>query len=92
MKILLIISGAVFLFFLNEGVLASLIIPDPCYYHSKETSWLFDIFYATPSWNGDHPTPTIFNIILTLITGGFFGYFIYRRTGLNSAQQFRTHK
>jgi len=70
---LMMIVG-VFLF--NYLFLERLIIPDPCYYHSHETTMLFDLFYELTASEGYHPTPTIFNLILTLIIGTVAGVFL----------------
>ena len=72
--ILFTISGAVIAFVANYFFIEQLIIPDPCYYHSRETTFLFDIFYSMPASAGDHPIPTIFNFIFTLMAGSFIGY------------------
>jgi hypothetical protein len=36
--------GIILLGLFNYGLLDALLIPDPCYYHSHDTNWLFDIF------------------------------------------------
>ena len=74
LNFLLALIGASIAFVLNYFVLENLLIPDPCYYHNRETNILFDIFYMTPSFNGRHPLPTIFNYIFTLLVGGILGW------------------
>lgn len=69
-----IIIGVLTFLVLNFIILDKLLIPDPCYYHNRETGFLFNLFYDTPSFNGGHPMPTNFNIILTIIIGGLFGH------------------
>jgi hypothetical protein len=59
-------------------VIEELIIPDPCYYHERETSKIFDLFYELLSVNGGHPTPTILNYLVTIATGGLLGLVISR--------------
>ena len=58
--------------FMIEGI----IIPDPCEYHSKETTWLFDLFYKMISDEGYHPSPTTFNYVVTISLGIALGIFI----------------
>ena len=57
----------------NYFLLENIIIPDPCYYHSRSTTRLFDLFYSMTASNGDHPFPTTFNFIFTLTIGGLAG-------------------
>jgi hypothetical protein len=77
---ILAITGAVIAFILNFFVLQNIIIPDPCYYHKHDTTRLFDLFYDLPAFEGNHPFPTEFNFILTLVVGAITGIFysIYR--------------
>mgnify|MGYP003610684090 CR=1 FL=1 len=65
--------GMVLTFCINFYLLENVIIPDPCYYHSRDTNIIFDIFYEIPDWNGDHPYPTIFNMIFTIAIGAILG-------------------
>jgi hypothetical protein len=52
------------------------LIPDPCYYHFHNTTWLFDLFYESKS--DGHPFPTIFNFIFTIVAGAIAGYLAIR--------------
>ena len=61
---------------LNFFVLENILIPDPCYYHSRDTTMLFDLFYDLPSFAGYHPVPTIFNFIFTMVIGALTGWVI----------------
>ena len=74
MTILLMMIGAVSTFALNFFFLEHLLIPDPCYYHNRDTSLLFDLFYDLASVEGGHPSPTGFNLLLTLAVGLLSGY------------------
>lgn len=65
--------GVVFATLFNFFFLDKILIPDPCYYHSHETSIVFDVFYDLPSSEGYHPFPTIINFILTFIIGAIMG-------------------
>lgn len=67
------IIGIIVIFLFNYLLLERIIIPDPCYYHSHETTKVFDLFYEFTSSEGYHPTPTKLNLILTLITGAMAG-------------------
>jgi CRISPR/Cas system-associated protein Csm6 len=67
------IAGALAAFFFNFYFLTNIIIPDPCYYHSRDTALLFDLFYTISSADGDHPSPSAFNIIFTIIAGAAAG-------------------
>jgi len=63
----------VVIFIFNYLLLERLIIPDPCYYHSHDATKIFDLFYELTASEGYHPTPTKFNLIITLITGAMSG-------------------
>ncbi len=62
------------LHFMVEGIL----IPDPCVYHGKDTTKVFDLFYEMTSDEGYHPSPTTFNHVLTIILGIGLGFFYYK--------------
>lgn len=79
MKGLHIICGAISACLLNYLLLDKVIIPDPCYYHGHDTTWLFDLFYDITSADGYHPFPSVFNFIFTISAGGVIGYFVYRK-------------
>ncbi|MES2848819.1 MAG: hypothetical protein V4685_07160 [Bacteroidota bacterium] len=74
--LLAILSGMIAAFFANYALLYPLIIPDPCYYHSRETTFVFDMFYSMDSADGDHPFPTTFNLFFTLFIGGVSGFLL----------------
>lgn len=76
MKIIITIAGAVFAFAANYFFIEQLIIPDPCKYHSSDTTEIFDLFYDLPSVNGGHPFPTIFNLMFTITLGGLIGFYL----------------
>jgi hypothetical protein len=61
--------GLILTFVLNYFVIEKLLIPNPCYYHSRDASQIFDLFYELPTSAGCHPVPTILNLTLTLLTG-----------------------
>ena len=69
-----ILIGSTIAFIANYLLLENIIIPDPCYYHSRDTTKLFDLFYSMTAASGDHPFPTIFNFISTLTIGGLVGF------------------
>ncbi|HCS21536.1 MAG TPA: hypothetical protein DIW47_13415 [Bacteroidetes bacterium] len=71
--ILYTLSGAVLAFLFNYLILDSILIPDPCYYHSHEPGLLFHLFYDLPSSEGYHPFPSVFNFIFTLTIGALSG-------------------
>jgi hypothetical protein len=79
-----LLAGIAAAFILNFIILENILIPDPCEFHGEETSFLFNLFYDTPGFNGGHPWPTNFYIILTIIMGGLLGYvtakFVKRRS------------
>ena len=77
-KILFMILGAIAILFLNYSFIEQILIPDPCYYHSRETSFLFRLFYDTPAFNGGHPFPSLVNIIFTIAIGLLIGWGAYR--------------
>ncbi|RYE52165.1 MAG: hypothetical protein EOP48_17035 [Sphingobacteriales bacterium] len=61
--------GTAVIFLLNYCVFENLIIPDPCYYHNRDTGILFELFFDTPSFNGGHPFPSKVNFIVTMAAG-----------------------
>lgn len=69
-------TGIVIVFLFNYLLLEALIIPDPCYYHSHDTTKLFDLFYELTASEGFHPTPTMFNLVITLVIGAVTGLVI----------------
>jgi len=68
--IVAIISGAVLMVIVDVGFIERLLIPDPCYYHSHDASWLFDLFYKRDAVDGGHPSATIFHLLVVAIIGG----------------------
>jgi hypothetical protein len=73
-----ILAGMILAFFANYTLLDPLIIPDPCYYHGRDTNFLFDAFYSLEASDGGHPFPTSFNLFFTLFTGGLTGFLLLR--------------
>jgi len=67
------LAGSILAFIFNYFFLEKILIPDPCYYHSHDTNKIFDLFYSLPASEGNHPLPTMFNLIGTLITGAIIG-------------------
>lgn len=47
----------------------AVLIPDPCYYHARDTTKLFQLFYKLESSEGYHPTPTLLNTISMQVSG-----------------------
>jgi hypothetical protein len=62
-------GGAITALIFNFGFLERILIPDPCYYHTNETTALFDMFYGLSASEGYHPFPTLFNFLFTLSIG-----------------------
>ena len=69
-----IIIGVIIFFIALNYILATIYIPDSCYYHVHKTTMIFDLFYDLPAGEGFHPFPTRFNFIISILTGGFLGY------------------
>ena len=70
----LVLLGMALTFLLNYFYIEKLIITDECYYHGHTPNILIQLFYSFEASNGDHPFPSIFNVLFTLILGGYFGY------------------
>lgn len=70
---LVTLAGMILAFVLNIFFLDRILIPDPCYYHGRETNKIFDIFYNLHASNGGHPFPTNFNFVFTLTIGAIVG-------------------
>jgi len=89
--------GATSMFAFNYFFLEHLLIPDPCYYHNRDITILFDLFYDLPTSEGGHPFPTIFNLIFTISSGAFLGWYFAKlinkwrmRTNNSTQQRFAT--
>ena len=67
------LAGSALAFVLNFFILDKILIPNPCYYHSNDTSKIFDIFYELKAVEGFHPFPTKFNFIFTIAIGAISG-------------------
>ena len=67
------IAGAILALLLNVFVLEKMIIPDPCYFHSHDTSKFFDLFYDFKPVDGGHPSPTGLNLLATILVGALAG-------------------
>jgi hypothetical protein len=75
----LVVIGMIGALIFNFFILERVIIPDPCYYHYRDTTMIFDLFYEMKAVDGGHPSPTKFNFILTLAAGSLIGLFAGRR-------------
>lgn len=73
MKWLVIVVFSILALFLNFAFINNLIIPDPCYYHTKEMNPILNLFYTSDGASGYHPEINLFNIIFTIIVGGLIG-------------------
>jgi ribose/xylose/arabinose/galactoside ABC-type transport system permease subunit len=73
------IAGAILALLLNVFVLEKIVIPDPCYYHSHDTSKSFDLFYEFKAIDGGHPSPTWLNLIVTILIGALTGLILGAR-------------
>ncbi|MFT3902915.1 MAG: hypothetical protein QM727_07055 [Niabella sp.] len=82
--------GLTLAFIANYFLIENIIISDPCYYHSRDTTKLFDLFYSITAANGGHPFPTIFNLIFTLTIGGVAG-FLFGRWRLKTKERKTAH-
>src|ERR1043165_1818876 len=73
--VLFAIIGSALAFLLNIFILEPLlIIPDYCYYDTREPGFLINLFYDFPGSEGYHPVPSRLNILLTIVIGAFAGY------------------
>lgn len=72
-------GGAISVLLLNLSLVERLVIPDICYYHSHDTTLLFDVFYSFPPAQGGHPVTSNFSILLSLIIGGFGAFYFAKR-------------
>jgi hypothetical protein len=77
---LFVLAGMAFTFFANYTVIDKIIVPDPCYYHTHDTTKLFNLFYTTYSGDNGHPFPTVFNYIFTLAVGGVASYLLGKQS------------
>lgn len=79
-RIIFLLIGAFLSLPLNYFFLEIFLIPDPCYYHTHETTSLFDLFYSLTSDNGYHPFPTMLNFVVTICVGMISGELVFRKT------------
>lgn len=66
--------GIISALIINYKLLEIFLIPDVCYYHFQKPSFIFELFYSLPTWNGGHPFPTLFNLFITIGLGTIMGY------------------
>jgi hypothetical protein len=78
MKWLLIIVFGIVAIVLNFSIIDEIIMPDPCYYHTKKMNFILGLFYSSSSASGGHPEINLFNIIFTFAVGGLIGNKIHR--------------
>ena len=71
-------GGAITALILNFVFIERLLIPDPCYYHTNDTNSVFDLFYTISAAEGYHPSPTLFNFLLTVGIGIVLGLLLDR--------------
>lgn len=85
-----ILIGLATAFVVNYFLLEKIIISNPCYYHNKKTTQLFNLFYSIEASNGGHPFPTGLNIVATLLIGGYsgflFGGFLLKNKKMNKVR------
>ncbi|KQC02793.1 hypothetical protein [Pedobacter sp. Hv1] len=67
------LAGGVIAVLLNLTLVQELFTPDPCYYHNRKTNFFFNFFYKLSAENGDHPIPTLFNLLVSLVIGMLVG-------------------
>ncbi len=75
LKWIIIIVCSIGTLIFNMTIIDSLLIPDPCFYHTNEMNPLLSLFYSS---SGYHPEPNIFNIVFILIIGGVIGKWIFK--------------
>ena len=64
--------------YFNTKVIYPWLIPDYCYYDIHETTWLVDLFFDFPGYEGYHPVPSTLGYVLFGGIGGFIGYKILK--------------
>jgi hypothetical protein len=69
--------GIVFMFLINYLLIEKMAIPDPCYFHSHEPTFIFNLFYEFNANDGYHPTPNDLNLISTTGLGGLIGLLLF---------------
>jgi len=78
LKWIFILVVGILMCLISFTLIYDLLIPDACYYHMNEMNSFMSLFYSV--WPGDngHPSPSLFNLIISLIIGGVLGYGIYK--------------
>lgn len=71
--ILSIIAGAISGIAFSYFVLWPILIPDQCYYDVHETNWFIELFFSFPAYEGYHPFPSLFNLLLFGFVGSLGG-------------------
>jgi len=72
--IAIIIGSMVCYHFFNLIVLFPLLIPDYCYFDMHETTFLVEVFFDFPAYEGYHPVPSTIGYLFFGLMGGLIGY------------------
>ena len=65
--------------FIASMAIFSIIVPDPCDYHSiddAEITWLFKLFYGPFPGEAGHAGPGFFNLFFSLSVGALLGIIV----------------
>jgi hypothetical protein len=78
LKWIFISLGGILMCLMSFTLIYDLLIPEPCYYHINEMNSFMNLFYSPELIENGHPSPNLFNFIISLLIGGIFGYGIYK--------------
>lgn len=74
----IVIASMISYRFFNIIFLEPLLIPDHCYFDMHETTFLVEIFFDFPAYEGYHPVPSTIGYLVFGLIGGFVGYKILK--------------
>lgn len=77
LKLVLIAIGAIAMCFFSL-LIFGLLVPDECYYHTNKMNYFMSLFYSSGPGDNGHPFPNKLNFIISLLIGGFLGYWFYK--------------
>lgn len=80
------VTGSIF----GLTTLYELLIPDPCYYHTRVPNFFIDLLFSLNSGNNSHPEPNLLYILICASIGGVIGYKTHSL--LNKISKNKQHK
>jgi len=77
-RIFSICLSAIIFLVLSCTLIFDLLIPDICYYHFNEMDPILNVFFNVKGGDNGHPSPSLFNLIVSMLIGGLLGNQLYK--------------